>query len=60
MSRPVDRPIEQDLTMTGFSIPDAELLHTEWDMGFDSESDMSHFITVYFLGIKPTRVSFDG
>lgn len=60
MQRPVDRPIEEDLTMTGFSIPDTELRHAEWDMGFDSASDMSHFINVYFLGMKPTQVSFDG
>lgn len=60
IGRPLDKPIRDDLTMTGFSIPDADLRHTEWDMAFDSASDMSHFINVYFEGMKPTLVSFDG
>jgi hypothetical protein len=60
MARPVDRPIHDDLTMTGFSIPDADLPDAEWDMSFDSQSDMSHFITVNFEGMTPTSVAFDG
>ncbi len=60
MGKPVERPFHDDLTMTGFSIPDADLADAEWDMSFDSQSDMSHFITVNFEGLKPTSVAFDG
>ena len=58
--KPLSGTLDTEFTMTSFSIPHAPLQEAQWEMSFDSKSDVNHLFTVAISGYVATGVTIDG
>ena len=54
------KPFREEFTLTSFSIPCSALETAEWEMSFESATDLNHLFSVSFIGCAANSVSIDG
>ncbi len=58
--KPLSGPFSTEFTMASFSIPNVVMEEAQWDMHFESKTDLNHLFIVAMRGEHASGVSIEG